>query len=237
MARSLSPSLLQLQQALLAGVRRVHCKTGFSETLNATLLTTWGLQRGQPWAQKWKTSCCLWLSSPVARIQFWQLAILQTTDIFICVCIIDYLPYRHTFPQNMSYNFHITCVLSDCHEGRWRWNYKQQGWRASDSSSSRHLNICQHETSRYFLNLSTFPAMFVATKTWYFEQGVRPDLQLCLKRQTGILRRPRAISSHVCGNPNRYFRQKKNVFLTLTKWFLYLNLTRHWAKRCHKRKL
>lgn len=111
MARSLSPSLLQLQQALLAGVRRVHCKTGFSETLNATLLTTWGLQRGQPWAQKWKTSCCLWLSSPVARIQFWQLAILQTTDIFICVCIIDYLPYRHTFPQNMSYNFHITCVI------------------------------------------------------------------------------------------------------------------------------
>ena len=43
--------------------------------------------------------------------------------------------------------------------------------------------------------------------------------------------RPLDISSHACGNQNRYFLAKPFIFFTLTQWFLYLNLTRAQAKR------
>ena len=62
---------------------------------------------------------------------------------------------------------------------------------------------------------------------------------VCADKKMIFLMRSQNISSHVCGDPNRYFTLTLtfDIFLTLTKWVLWLNLTRPYILRGQSIKL
>lgn len=121
----------------------------------------------------------------VTRVKCWHLTFLQTTDMFVFLRVICYVPY---WPFCALYHVHIAC-LSTCFN-TWRWTYRPRGSQVSDRSSSlclniwekpldifdviqQHFNICKHERHWIFWReVGISPAVFVETETGILKQTV-----------------------------------------------------------------
>lgn len=128
----------------------------------------------------------------VTRVKCWHLTFLQTTDMFVFVHVICYVPY---WPFCALHHVHITC-LSTCFK-TWRWTYRPRGSQVSDRSSSlclniwekpldifdviqQHFNICKHERHWIFWReVGISPAVFVETETGILKQSVFQTLTKC----------------------------------------------------------
>lgn len=135
-------------------------------------------------------------------------------------------------PTNVGCQVHIVCLLVDFHIRRWREMLKvlSQNSRPQFESvgtspaflwppklsvphgKSNHLVFNKptrlQNCRLRFESLETFPDVLVATKTGKFS------------------REGQTISSRYHSNQNRYFQPNHEVFPTLTRWFLCLNLIR-----------
>ena len=115
----------------------------------------------------------------------------------------------------MSYHIHISCLLSDFHTGSWKGWWCQMG----DHNLSVRFGLSKCHTTEYYW-LDQEMSLFISMTTL--------DL---------FLRRSQDISSHLCGNQNRYFKPNHDVFLIIAKWFLGQNLTTAYSKYSDQKKI
>ena len=98
---------------------------------------------------------------------------------------------QFTSQQYLWYHVHITFVWPDFHIG---------------GKAAKPVTAVQDRVSTF------------ACATVLFWWGTMAFRHLTLWHNWIFLRRPQKLSSCVCGNNNRYFKPKRDLFLTLNKW-------------------
>lgn len=98
------------------------------------------------------------------------------------------------------------------------------------SANHRHTHICKHHTHRIYISVKLYQRKWSYRREGYQASDRSPRLHFNIFI---ISNKTLDISRRVCGDQNRYFKPKLDLFETVTKCFLYLNLIRSSSLRCH----